>query len=99
MGTSRYLGPEVGKVLGDVPELIDEVYVQFYNNWCHSANERTFTQRLREWIGFSHNFNGPIVYIGLPADKGAATSVRHYREHKEVGKIYEVVIFYIWVCL
>ena len=32
-------GPSPGHFLGDVPQLVDEVYVQFYNNWCYLGNK------------------------------------------------------------
>ena len=32
-----FLGPLPGKAFGDVPELFDEIYIQFYNNYCQTG--------------------------------------------------------------
>ena len=33
----HYLGPAPGKAFGDVPEMFDEIYIQFYNNYCQTG--------------------------------------------------------------
>jgi len=68
----RLQGPLPGHFLGDVPEMIDEIYVQFYNNWCKISNPRVFFDFLRKWLDYSKKTNGPIVYIGVPAAPRAA---------------------------
>merc|ERR1711936_879017 len=65
-------GPAPGKFLGDVPQMIDEIYVQFYNNWCKISNPRVFFDFLRMWLDYSKKTNGPTVYIGVPAAPRAA---------------------------
>jgi len=68
----RLQGPLPGHFLGDVPEMIDEIYVQFYNNWCKISNPRVFFDFLRKWLDYSKKTNGPMVYIGVPAAPRAA---------------------------
>jgi len=65
-------GPAKGKFLGDAPELIDEIYIQFYNNWCQPGNENAFWDSFKQWVAYSEKTNGPIVYIGVPAERRAA---------------------------
>ena len=65
-------GPLPGHFLGDVPEMIDEIYVQFYNNWCKISNPRVFYDFLRKWLDYSKKTNGPMVYVGVPSAPRAA---------------------------
>jgi chitinase len=61
------LGPSPGTVLGQVPELIDYLFVQFYNNPCAVGNGAAFRSSLASWTKV-----GPKVLIGLPASPGAS---------------------------
>jgi len=65
-------GPSPGHFLGDVPELIDEVYVQFYNNWCQAGNANAFWDSFNQWIKYSEKTNGPKIFIGVPAERRGA---------------------------
>lgn len=65
-------GPSAGHFLGDVPELIDECYVQFYNNWCQAGNKDAFWQSFDQWLAYSKKTNGPKIFIGVPAARRAA---------------------------
>jgi chitinase len=65
-------GPSPGHFLGDVPELIDEIYIQFYNNYCHLGNPATFKGVLKQWLSYSESKNGPSIFIGVPAARAAA---------------------------
>lgn len=38
----HFIGPSPGTALGDVPEMVDELYIQFYNNYCHTGMSRIF---------------------------------------------------------
>merc|ERR1712168_586681 len=60
-------GPSPGHFLGDVPELIDEIYVQFYNNWCHIGSSTIFKNTLKQWLAYSKKDNGAKIFIGVPA--------------------------------
>lgn len=84
--------------MGDTPEIIDEVYVKFYNNSCHGGNERVFNQATREWLSFSHNFKGPAVYVGLPASQDATTG-QGYRNITQARKIFEVPLALLFLLL
>jgi hypothetical protein len=33
----KYMGPATGKPLIEVPGMLDELYVQFYNNYCYTG--------------------------------------------------------------
>jgi len=65
-------GPSPGHFLGDVPTMIDEIYIQFYNNWCKISNPRVFYMFLRKWLDYSAKENGPMIFVGVPADPHAA---------------------------
>lgn len=81
-------GPSPGRFLGDVPELVDEIYVQFYNNWCHTGNPRVFWDHMRMWTDYSKKKNGPMVFIGVPGNKKASGNPQHYRTPAELAEIY-----------
>jgi len=82
-------GPSPGRFLGDVPTLVDEIYVQFYNNWCHTGNPRVFWDHVRMWMEYSEKTNGPFVFVGVPGNKKASGNPQHYRTPAELAKIYE----------
>jgi chitinase len=61
------LGPGPGTVLGVVPDLVDYLFVQFYNNPCAASTGTAFRNSLASWT----RITGPKVLIGLPAAPGA----------------------------
>jgi chitinase len=61
-----FLGPRPGTVLGEVPTLLDYLFVQFYNNPC-AVNGGGFRASLASWTKV-----GPKVLVGMPAAPGAA---------------------------
>lgn len=65
-------GPSPGHFLGDVPQLMDEIYVQFYNNWCMVSKPSSFKSTMKQWLDYSEKNNGPKVFIGVPAAPRAA---------------------------
>ncbi|XP_065663763.1 uncharacterized protein LOC100214985 [Hydra vulgaris] len=82
------LGPSPGRVLGDVPELVDEIYIQFYNNWCHTGNTKVFDDHMKQWLTHSRKHNGPKIFIGVPANTRASGNPQHYRNPQELTVIY-----------
>nr|CAL36995.1 chitinase 2 [Hydractinia echinata] len=85
----RLLGPSAGRVLGDVPKLVDEIYIQFYNNWCHTGNERVFYGHVKKWVDYSKKTDGPMIFVGVPGNKKASGNPLHYRTPSELAKIYQ----------
>ena len=87
-----YLGPYPGKALGDVGYEFDEVYVQFYNNWCHTGNKRVFYDHMKKWLDFSKNSKpgGPMIFVGMPAKIGGSGNAANYRPLNEVQDIFNV---------
>jgi len=69
-----HLGPAPGSALGDHPRLFDQLYVQFYNNFCrYSANDvATFRRALSTWNEWTDANDGPALFVGLPAAPRAA---------------------------
>jgi chitinase len=63
-----FLGPRPGTVLGQVPDLLDYLFVQFYNNPC-GVTGGGFRASLASWTKV-----GPKVLVGIPAAPGAALS-------------------------
>jgi chitinase len=61
-----YLGPGVGKALGDVANLFDYVNVQFYNNFCGAGFGAAFQDSWAQWAALS-NQSGLKILLGLPA--------------------------------
>jgi chitinase len=57
-----FLGPGAGKPLGDVPNLFDYLFVQFYNNPCGGFNPDFMVQTYNQWAKV-----GPKILVGLPA--------------------------------
>lgn len=49
------LGPKPGTALGDQGEEFDHVYVQFYNNFCHTGDEAQFYANVDTWLAFAAN--------------------------------------------
>ena len=89
----RLLGPSQGRVLGDVPKLVDEIYIQFYNNWCHTGNKPVFYDHVKKWVDYSNKTDGPMIFVGVPANKRASGNEQHYRPPNELAEIYKVNIY------
>ena len=87
-----FLGPMPGKAFGDVGHLFDEVYIQFYNNWCHTGNPRVFWGNVAKWLKFSTDSRpaGPEIFVGLPAKIGGSGNAANYRPLNELRDIYQV---------
>ena len=49
------LGPKPGTALGDQGGKFDHVYVQFYNNFCHTGDEAQFYPNVDKWLNFATN--------------------------------------------
>jgi len=49
------LGPKPGTALGDQGAEFDHVYVQFYNNFCHTGDEAQFYPNMDKWLEFAAN--------------------------------------------
>ena len=47
------LGPEAGTALGDQGAQFDHVYVQFYNNFCHTGDQAQFYPNMDKWLQFA----------------------------------------------
>ncbi|XP_065669344.1 uncharacterized protein LOC100198091 isoform X2 [Hydra vulgaris] len=82
------LGPSAEHLLGDVPNFIDEIYVQFYNNWCNTGNTVVFDDHMVKWLNYSRDNKGPKIYIGIPANIKASGNPQHYRTPQELAVIY-----------
>lgn len=87
----HFLGPNPGKAFGDVPELFDEIYVQFYNNYCQTGDAAQFYPNLKKWLTFSQSRNGPLIYVGVPSDDRAAFGRGYYRTPAEMAVIYQKI--------
>jgi chitinase len=61
-----YMGPAPGRMLGDVPNLFDYLFVQFYNNSCAGHNPDVMVSTFNQWARV-----GPKIMVGLPAALGA----------------------------
>lgn len=49
------LGPKPGTALGDQGDEFDHVYVQFYNNFCHTGDQAQFYPNMDKWLQFAAN--------------------------------------------
>jgi chitinase len=61
-----YMGPAPGRMLGEVPNLFDYLFVQFYNNSCGGHNPDIMVSTFNQWARV-----GPKIMVGLPAALGA----------------------------
>lgn len=66
-----FMGPAPGRPLGDVPQLFDYVFVQFYNNYCNYNQLSSFEAAFQQWAAL-YEAGGPELYVGLPATPEAA---------------------------
>jgi len=82
----HFVGPSPGTALGDVPEMVDELYIQFYNNYCHTGDAKQFN--IKTWLNFSKKRNGPKIFVGMPSHERAAFGRGYWRTPAEVASIY-----------
>ena len=47
------LGPKTDTALGDQGSQFDHVYVQFYNNYCHTGDPAQFDPNVKQWLQFA----------------------------------------------
>ena len=73
--------------------MVNEIYIQFYNNWCHTGNERVFWERVKQWLDYSKKENGPKIFVGVPGNTKASGNGKHYRPPKELEEIYKVCFY------
>jgi len=87
----HYLGPAPGKAFGDVPQMIDEIYIQFYNNYCQTGDAAQFYPNLKSWLDYSAKNKGPMIYVGVPSHEGAAFGRGYWRTPAEMAVIYQKI--------
>ena len=78
--------------LEEAGQFVDHLYVQFYNNYCHTG-DKWFDGTLDKWLSFSKRKNGPLIFIGVPAHTGASSGAQFYRTPSELSTIYGVRIY------
>ena len=55
--------------------MVDEIYIQFYNNWRHSRNKQIFWDHVKKGLEFSKKTNGPTIFAGVPGNtKGSGNT-------------------------
>lgn len=71
---------------------MDHLYIQFYNNYCHTGAGQWFTDTLNKWLAFAERMKprGPLIFIGLPADTKGASGAQFYRPPGELRSLYQV---------
>ena len=90
------MGPgEEGKVLSEIPQEFDYLFVQFYNNYCYLGDADQFNLSISKWFEFAENTktkcgSGPQILIGLPSHPRASSGSQYYQTPEEVEKIYQV---------
>lgn len=96
------LGPSPGTALGDQGAQFDHVYVQFYNNFCHTGDKAQFYPNVDKWLQYASSATtramvlkkraevfGPKIFVGIPSATGGAGDPKFYRTPQEVAAIYE----------
>ena len=78
--------------LEEAGQYVDHLYIQFYNNYCHTGAGQWFTDTLNKWLAFSARMkpSGPLIFIGLPAATKGASGAHFYRPPAELTKMYQV---------
>lgn len=89
----HFLGPGPGTGLEEAGHLVDHLYIQFYNNYCHTGAGDWFTDTLNKWLKFASGKTpqGPLIFIGLPAATKGASGAHFYRPPAELTKMYQAV--------
>ena len=78
--------------LEEAGQYVDHLYIQFYNNYCHTGAGQWFTDTLNKWLAFAERMKprGPLIFIGLPADTKGASGAQFYRPPGELRSLYQV---------
>ncbi|KAK3748058.1 hypothetical protein QZH41_004202 [Actinostola sp. cb2023] len=89
----HYLGPGGQSGLELAGELMDHLYIQFYNNYCHTGAGDWFESTLKTWIDFSKSRKprGPLIFIGMPAATKGASGAHYYRPPSQLKALYQKV--------
>jgi len=92
----HHLGPEKpGSGLEGAGQYVDHLYIQFYNNYCHTGpnNGNWFKDTLDKWLAFSARMkpSGPLIFVGLPAATKGASGAHYYRPPAELTTMYQSV--------
>lgn len=74
--------------LKEASEYVDYLFVKFYDNYCHTGDQKSFLSTLDKWLSIAPN--GPLIFVGLPADTWASSDDIYYRSPGELKVIYEV---------
>ena len=82
----RFLGPEPGYALGDLPEAFDKLFVQFRSDWCTAEEDGIFQEMIGKWLDYSEQSNGGKIFLGLPAGEFSAG----YLPPDKLDRVYEV---------
>lgn len=71
---------------------VDHLYIQFYNNYCHTGAGKWFSDTLEKWLAFSKRMKpqGPLIFIGMPAATKGASGAHFYRPPAELKALYQV---------
>ena len=89
------MGPDISKVLGVVPHMVDLLFVHYRSDLCNTKNRKSFFHNFLTWLRFSARNEGPVVYVGLPADVGAHSGHHSiFRNPDELAIIYKVGIVF-----
>ncbi|XP_020602233.1 uncharacterized protein LOC110041292 [Orbicella faveolata] len=89
----HHMGPEKpGSGLEEAGQHVDHLYIQFYNNYCHTGAGNWFTETLDKWLAFSKRMkpHGPLIFIGMPAATKGASGAHFYRPPAELTTLYQV---------
>ena len=78
--------------LEDAGQLVDHLYIQFYNNYCHTGAGKWFINTLNQWLAFSKRTKpkGPLIFIALPPATRASSGAQYYRPPDELTAMYQV---------
>ncbi|XP_029213854.2 acidic endochitinase SE2-like isoform X2 [Acropora millepora] len=90
----HHLGPQnPGTGLEEAGHLVDHLYIQFYNNYCHTGDEKQFMGSIKKWLKFSKRMKprGPLIFVGLPASTRGANGAHYYRPPAELKKMFQSV--------
>jgi len=90
----HHMGPEKpGSGLEEAGQHVDHLYIQFYNNYCHTGAGNWFTETLDKWLAFSKRMkpHGPLIFIGMPAATKGASGAHFYRPPAELTTLYQAV--------
>lgn len=91
------LGPgKSGTVLYDVGQEFDHIYIQYYNNFCHLGSGNAFETNIQKWFEYAKSTNdmykkGPLIFVGLPANKKASSMDLYYEAPDAVKAVYNKV--------